>query len=79
MKLFDFLIPSGQKQVVQAVETWEVRWQSRYGTYSYDTKNEVMVFTSEEDAKKFADALKDAFKLTRNTGENWVDFKKVRV
>lgn len=50
-KLF---IPSEQKQEVDAYESWIVRWHSRYDEYSSSVKPEGEMFTSKEDADKFA-------------------------
>lgn len=49
------------------IDVYEVRWHSRRGNYSSDTKPEVAVFTSKDEALKFDKALKDAFKLLRYT------------
>ena len=57
-------------------ETWEVRWTSRHGDYSGDTKPEVAAFTSRNDAERFAIALKSAFKLIRHTNGTGVVVEK---
>lgn len=60
-------IPSSEKQQIDAVETWVVRWLSRYGEFSNNVRPECEVFTSFEDAEKFKQALIDAFKLIKHT------------
>lgn len=66
MKLLN--IPFGSK-TVEAVETWEVRWISRHGSFNSDTRPQIEVFTDETSAKEFANALKEAFKLIKHTGD----------
>jgi hypothetical protein len=71
-KFKNLFIPTGQKESVVAYESWTVRWTSRYGEYSGNTQQEAEVFTNEDDAKKFANQLREAFKLTRTTSGNRV-------
>ena len=52
-----------------STEVWEVRWASRYGSYSSQTRPEMEIFDSKEDANTFADALKECFKLLRYKGD----------
>jgi len=52
---------------VVVLQLWEVRWVSRHGEYRADTKAEAEFFTSPTEANGFADALRAAFRLTRNT------------
>lgn len=59
---------------VDVLQLWEVRWTSRHGEYSADTMAEAEFFTSEAEfftseaaADDFAESLRAAFKLTRNT------------
>lgn len=52
---------------VEAVQLWEVRWMARHGAFSNDTREQVEVFMSEQDADDFATALKNATKLLRHT------------
>jgi hypothetical protein len=62
------LVPfTNQTKMVDAVQLWEVRWNSRHGEYSGDIKKEAEFFPSEDDAIQFKNALVSAFKLTRNT------------
>ncbi len=72
-KLF---VPSGQKQELTAYETWSVRWRSRYGEYGSDTQDEMEVFTTKEDANKFATELREAFKLIKHTSGTRVEVSK---
>lgn len=46
-----------------------VRWTSRNGSYSSDTKSEVMAFSSKEQADAFAADLNTAFKFIRYAGK----------
>lgn len=59
-------IPPPFSASYKLTETWEVRWTSRHGDYSGDTKPEIAAFTSRRDAEQFAMALKSAFKLLRH-------------
>lgn len=52
---------------VDVLQLWGVRWISRHGEYSADTMAEAEFFTSEAAADAFAESLRAAFKLTRNT------------
>jgi hypothetical protein len=63
---------------VLVYEMWEVRWDSRYGSLSYDTQHEVEVFPSEQDARDFAVALKNAFKLIKHTSGTDVSLRKIK-
>lgn len=56
---------SNETKEVEAVQLWQVTWYSRHGAYSGDVEKEYEVFTSEQAAKDFADALEAAFKLLR--------------
>ena len=47
---------------VEAVQMWNVRWQSRNGKYSGDVQPEL-----EAQAQEFATALRNAFALLRHT------------
>jgi hypothetical protein len=52
MNIFKWLsIPNGEKEDVKAYKTWVVRWDSRHGQYSGNTRPEVEVFTTKEDAE----------------------------
>jgi hypothetical protein len=53
---------------VDVVETWSVRWTSRDGEFSSNTRPEMEVFTSETDAENFATSLRNAFALLRHRG-----------
>lgn len=58
---------SNATKQVEAVQLWEVRWNSRYGEYSSCTQPEMEAFPTEAEAREFAQALINAFKLVRNT------------
>lgn len=62
-----------------SVDTWEVRWESRYGAWYRNVSPEVRVFVSREDAEEFAKALKDAFRLIRHTSGTLVVVAKHNV
>lgn len=66
---------SKEETSVTGVECWSVRWTSIQGLYSNDKKEAAEFFTSENEAKKFKEALMDAFKLTRNS-INSISLKK---
>lgn len=63
---------------VDAVQLWEVRWRSRHGEFSSDTRTEVEAFPTEDEANAFATSLKNAFTLIRHTGKNYVSVKRAR-
>tara|TARA_R110000782_G_scaffold214803_1_gene302570 strand:+ start:47 stop:298 length:252 start_codon:yes stop_codon:yes gene_type:complete len=77
MKMLSMLFRDKTEVSIDFVQTWEVRWTSRHGKYHHDTRPEIRVFTSKEDATLFADALKDAFNLIKNTGDNRVTTHKI--
>ncbi len=52
---------------VDAVQLTYVRWKSRVGSYSSDTRTEVEAFPVDKDAQDFAESLRQAHKLLRNT------------
>jgi hypothetical protein len=67
----NILIPSGEKTEVVAYNSWIVRWYSGNGGYNSALtykQPEAEIFPSEEDAQKFAEQLREAFKLVRYTG-----------
>ena len=72
-KLF---VPSGQQQELTAYESWCVRWRSRHGKYGSDTQDEMEIFTTKEDAEKFAIELRNAFKLVKHTSGTKVEVSK---
>jgi glutamate dehydrogenase/leucine dehydrogenase len=69
---------SNKTKDIQVMQTWEVRWQSRNGEYSGSVRPEAEVFTSEEEAKEFANSLSKAFKLIRHTAGTSVHVNKSR-
>ena len=64
------LIPSGAKSEVVAYNSWIVRWTSGNfdGSSLIYTKEQSEIFPSEIDAYKFAEQLKEARKLLKDTG-----------
>ena len=72
-----FTIPSSNEtKQVEAVQLWEVRWQSRYGENSWCVQPEMECFTSEELAKEFVASLESAFKLVRHTSGTKVTIRR---
>lgn len=61
---------------VEAIHLWQVEWTSRHDIYSGSLKKEFEVFTSEEDATAFANALRAAYKLLRHTSGTEVSLTK---
>lgn len=73
MKTFKkIFFPSGEQTEAIAYESWTVRWYSRYGQFSSETRQECEVFTNKADADAFAEQLRLAFKLVRHTSGNQV-------
>ena len=70
------VIPSTEKIEIEAVESWSVRWFSRYGSYSGDIREEVEVFINKDEAALFAQSLRDAFKLIRQ--ENKIEVRLIK-
>jgi hypothetical protein len=74
-------IPSGEKTKVIAYNSWIVRWYAvrstafSFGGFSFNDKEMSEIFPSEEDANKFAEQLRQAFKLLKHDG----DAAKVKV
>ena len=67
---------SNETKEVETVQLWQVMWWSRDGEYSHSLNKEFEVFTSEEEAKNFADSLRAAFKLIRYTSGTEVKLTK---
>jgi hypothetical protein len=79
MNLFKkIFVPTGEKQELTVYEQWSVKWYSRYGEYSGSVTECCEFFTNELDARKLETALKEAFKLIRNTSGIEVRVKKER-
>lgn len=85
MSIFNWLTKQKQSEQVdiivadhstKSVPLWEVRWQSRNGSFSCNVRPELESFTSEEAANAFAKSLRDAFKLVRVTADNSVSVSK---
>ena len=58
---------TNQTREVEAVQMWNVRWQSRNGKYSGDVQPELEAFPTEAQAQEFATTLRNAFALLRHT------------
>lgn len=67
---------SNEIKEVDAIQLWEVRWTSRHGGFSGDTKPEMEAFPSQIQAEEFAQALRNAFKLIKHTSGNNVTVVK---
>lgn len=65
----------GVRELNSDVETWVVRWNSRYGSFSGDNKEQVQVFTDFEEAKAFKAELERANKLLKHTASDITNFK----
>ena len=64
------LVPESNKlREVEVVDTWAVRWTSRYGSFHSNTQPEIEVFASRELAEEFSESIKLAFRLLRHKGE----------
>lgn len=71
------LIPASTRSV-DAVQLWEVRWESRHGDFSSDRRPELEAFPSPEEAEAFAQALRDAFMLIKHTSRDRVTVSKAK-
>lgn len=58
-------VPSGETVELEGLETWQVTWIARYGEWQGNTSPVGKLFTNEEDARTFANALADAFELVK--------------
>lgn len=67
---------SNKTKKIQAVQMWEVRWQSRYGQYYSDTRPELECFPSRQEAEAFANSLENAYRLIRHTSGVRVELTK---
>ena len=70
--------PTGQQKELDAIETYSVRWVSRYGKFHGDTREEAEFFTSKDNAIHFAEQLREAFKLIRHTSRTYVVVEKTK-
>lgn len=62
---------------IDTVQTWQVRWLSRHDKWHDSLRPELEVFLSEEAANLFAESLRNAYKLVRNTHEvKFIEIKK---
>ena len=69
---------SNATKSVEAVQMWEVRWQSRHGKFHADTRPELECFISLESAEAFAVSLRNAFALLRHTSGTTITVKPGR-
>ncbi len=75
MNIKKLLFRDKMKKEVNAYHSWVVEWTSRHGEYSTSTRQQFEVFTSEEDAKEYKEALEQAFAFLRITSECKVSIK----
>jgi hypothetical protein len=75
IKMFARSFRNEEEATVEGVEVWSVRWTAVTGEYSSSKIPVAEFFSSQEAAKEFEKALKDAFKLTRNS-LNYITVKK---
>lgn len=65
-------VPTDDRQVLEGIETWQVSWMGRSGSWSNrvdltQTHPIGKLFTNEADAREFEKALRDAYKLVNDT------------
>lgn len=66
-------IPFGYREIV-AIELWEVRWESRPSKYGAMPQMEA--FPTENAARAFEKALREAFRLTCSYGVSTITVRK---
>ena len=69
----EIFIPSGEKKPVTAYESWVVRWKAIKHDDTYHItipQDQAEVFTSKDDADKFANSLSEARSLLKDSGFN---------
>ena len=71
------IFKKGTRQLNSGIDTWVVGWTRRYGQYSGDTEKCFQAFTDKDEAEDFADSIRRAHKLIRNScwSEIQVDVK----
>ena len=67
---------NNETKEIDVIQTWEVRWMSRDGSYSCDVKPQVEVFLLEQSAIDFKNSLVAAAKLIRNTNDIKISIHK---
>jgi len=67
---------SNDVKEIETVQLWVVSWWSRHGSYSGDVRKEYEAFTSEDEANKFAESIRNAFRLIRHTNIDGVEVEK---
>lgn len=77
-KLIDIFVPNRHDPLkLDGIETWMVQWTSRQGQFSADVRSVCQAFTSKQDAKEFAESLRAAFRLVKNSSEvHSIDVRK---
>lgn len=71
---------SNATKEVDAIQLWEVRWQSNHSPFVFASEMhpEVEGFPTEQEANEFATALRNAFTLIRGTHCTKVTVKRAR-
>jgi hypothetical protein len=69
---------NNETKEIDAVQLWEVRWISRHGSFHHDTRQQLEAFPEESEARAFAEALRNAFKLIRHTSQDRVSVVRAR-
>ena len=65
-----------KEKEVDGAHVWMVSWNSRTGNYSSDIKRVAKAFLFEEDAKQYAESLKQAHALLQNTNDLKINIEK---
>lgn len=68
---------TNEQREADAVQMWAVRWHSRHGAYSPDTRPEMEAFTSKREALEFKRSLEQAFCLIKHTSGTDVSIEKM--
>lgn len=59
---------SNETKEIEVVQLWEVRWESRDGPFSSDSRPEVECLKFEQEAIDFKQSLENAFGILRYSG-----------
>lgn len=73
------IFKKGHTTLTSDIETWVVRWNKRYGSFSNDYEEVAQFFTKKEEAKDFADSLRCANKLLGHTSGHLTTIKCEKV
>lgn len=70
------IITDVNTQEVEGAEVWVVTWQRRWGDFSTHVEMVAKAFLREQDAKTFADSLREAKKLLQDTDDIHINIEK---